>query len=211
MEKMENRHFINTKFEVRELGDGDNKKIHLQGYALTFDSISEDLGWREVISRGALDNCDMSNVILNINHNMDKPLARNKIVDGVGSLILNVDDKGLFFDAIPTDTSYCRDLIANMEAGVINKCSFCFYLDWTDEESQVWDWDDGNRGYDFRTIKKISEISDVSIVTNPAYESTNCNTYKRAKDKYDNDIRVSKELEERKLRKKKIEIELELL
>ena len=37
---------LTTKFEVRELGEGDDKQIHLQGYALTFDSMSEDLGFR---------------------------------------------------------------------------------------------------------------------------------------------------------------------
>ena len=47
-------------------------------------------------------------------------------------------------------------------------------LDWQDDESQTWDWDTNNRGYDLRTINKIKEIFDVSIVTNPAYESTSC-------------------------------------
>lgn len=208
-EKNEIRSFNN--FEIREVGEGDNKNIHIQGYALTFDSISEDLGFREVISKGALDNCDMSNVILNFNHNDNMILARNTKKEGIGSLILSVDDKGLFFDAIPTDTSYARDLITNMENGIVGKCSFAFCIDWSDEEAQTWDWDDGSRGYDFRTINKIAEISDCSIVVNPAYESTSTSIYKRAKEKKQDEKRKIKELDDLKKELKLIEIENELL
>lgn len=196
---------INTTFEVREVGEGDDKKVHLQGYALTFDSMSEDLGYfREIIRKGALDSCKMDNVVLNINHDMNKPLARNKTNGTVGSLQLSIDDKGLFFDAIPTDTSYSRDLLVNMESGIIDKCSFAFCLDYKDKDAQSWDWDNGNRGYDLRTINKISEIFDVSIVTNPAYESTSCLSYKRAKEDIENEMLIEK-------RKSKLKLELELM
>ena len=196
---------INTTFEVRSIGEGEEKQIHLQGYALTFDSLSEDLGYfREIIRKGALDNCKMDNVVLNVNNDMDKPLARNNKGNGIGTLTLTVDEKGLFFDAIPTDTSYSRDLISNMEAGIIDKCSFAFSLDWQDDESQTWDWDTNNRGYDLRTINKIKEIFDVSIVTNPAYESTSCTSYKRAKE----DLEKEKNIE---IRKQKLKLDLDLI
>lgn len=196
---------INTTFEVRNIGEGEEKQTHLQGYALTFDSLSEDLGYfREIIRKGALDNCKMDNVVLNVNHDMDKPLARNKKGNGIGTLTLTVDEKGLFFDAIPTDTSYSRDLISNMEAGIIDKCSFAFMLDWQDDEAQTWDWDKNNRGYDLRTINKIKEIFDVSIVTNPAYESTSCISYKRAKE----DLEKERNNE---IRKRKLKLELDLI
>lgn len=196
---------INTTFEVRNIGEGEEKQTHLQGYALTFDSLSEDLGYfREIIRKGALDNCKMDNVVLNVNHDMDKPLARNKKGNGIGTLTLTVDEKGLFFDAIPTDTSYSRDLISNMEAGIIDKCSFAFMLDWQDDEAQTWDWDKNNRGYDLRTINKIKEIFDVSIVTNPAYESTSCISYKRAKE----DLEKERSNE---IRKRKLKLELDLI
>lgn len=195
--------------EVRELEEG--REVHLQGYALTFNSLSEDLGFREIIANGALDHCNMDNVVLNFNHDMDKPLARNKVDNGVGSLKLYVDETGLFFDAIPTDTSYSRDLISNMKSGVINKCSFAFSLDWDDDNAQTWDWDDGSRGYDLRTIKAIKEIRDVSIVTNPAYESTSCSTYARAKEDLAQEKEKQKELEELKQFLELQEIENELL
>lgn len=195
---------LTTKFEVRELGEGDNKELHLQGYALTFNSMSEDLGFREIICKGALDNCKMDNVVLNINHDMNSPLARNSKANGIGSLTLKIDEKGLFFDAIPTDTSYSRDLISNMEAGIIDKCSFAFRLDYEDSEAYTWDWDTKNRGYDLRTINKIKELFDVSIVTNPAYESTSCKSYKRAKEQ-------AEQMKEKELIKRKLKLELDLI
>lgn len=181
MEKQKEIRSFNT-FELRQIGEGEEKQIHIQGYALTFDTISEDLGFKETIRKEALDSCDMSDVVLNFNHDNDKILARNIKSEGIGSLKLTIDDKGLFFDAIPTNTTYARDLISNMESGIVGKCSFAFSLDWNDGTAQSWDWDDGTRGYDFRTINKISKISDCSIVVNPAYESTSSTVYKRAKE-----------------------------
>ncbi|GAB6150212.1 HK97 family phage prohead protease [Clostridium novyi] len=197
-----------NNFEVRQIGEGEEKQTHIQGYALTFDTISEDLGFKETIRKGALDHCDMDDVVLNFNHNSNMILARNCKNEGVGSLKLSIDDKGLFFDAIPTNTSYARDLITNMENKIIGKCSFAFNLDWTDKDAQTWDWDDGKRGYDFRTINKIAKISDCSIVVNPAYESTSSTVYKRSKENYLNE---KKKLEQRKLDKEKMLLELELL
>ena len=194
--------FLNADIEIREIGK--EKDVHIQGYALNFDTISEDLGFRETIKKGALANADLSNVVLNFNHDMSKPLARNTKNTGKGSLVLKVDEKGLFFDAIPTNTTYARDLIENMKEGILGKCSFAFALDCEDSNSQSWDWDNGNRGYDFRTINKIAKIFDVSIVTNPAYESTSSTVYSRAKD---NAIK-EKQLEENK---RKLSIELELI
>lgn len=199
-------------FEVREIGEGEEKKTHIQGYALTFDTMSEDLGYREIISKGALDGAKTDNVILVINHDKNKLMARNTKNTGVGSLTLSVDEKGLFFDGIPTDTSYSRDLITNMESGIIGKCSFAFRMNWADKEAYTWDWDlDGKRGFDLLTIKKISEIRDVSIVTSPAYESTSADIYKRSKDEHQKEIENQKEIERLKTELELIEIENELL
>lgn len=198
---------ISTKFEIREVGEGDSRQTHIQGYALKFGTLSEDLGgFRELINKGALDNCDMSDVVLDFNHDFNKVLARNNKKDGLGSLLLSVDETGLFFDAVPTDTSYSRDLLENMKNGIVNKCSFIFSIDWSDSEAQQWDWDDGTRGYDFRTINKFKSISDVSIVVFPAYESTETSVYSRARENKNNDIKKA-QLEERK-KKQAIEIEL---
>jgi HK97 family phage prohead protease len=198
------RYFSNI--ELREVGT--DKQIHLQGYALKFDEVSEDLGFREIIKSGALDKTDMSNVILNFNHDSSKILARNNKQNGIGSLLLTVDDKGLLFDAIPTDTTYAKDLVENMRQGIIGKCSFAFSMDYNDNEAQTWEWNKNNMGYDLRTINKISSIVDVSIVTSPAYEGTESNVYTRAKEVNTNEsLKIKEQLE---LRSKRLLIELEL-
>lgn len=197
-----------NNFEIRQIGEGKEKCTHIQGYALTFDTISEDLGFRETIRKGALDNCDLSDVVLNFNHNDNMILSRNNKNEGTGSLQLIVDDKGLFFDAIPTNTTYARDLITNMENGIVGKCSFAFRIDWSDPEAQTWDWDDGTRGYDFRTINKIAKISDCSIVVNPAYESTSSTVYQRTKNEHTQELEDRKGIQRLELELKLTEIEL---
>lgn len=193
-------------FEVRERGEGNNKEVHLQGYALKYETLSEDLGgFKEIIHKGALDNCDMSDVVLDYNHDFNRILARNNKTTGPGSLTLTADEIGLFFDAIPTDTSYSRDLIENMKSGIVNKCSFIFSIDWSDPDAQHWDWDDGKRGYDFRTINKFKSISDVAVVVFPAYENTETSVYSRAKK---HDSTESEKAKEQEKRKQAIEIEL---
>lgn len=195
---------IASNFEIRQIGEGEEKQTHIQGYAITFDSISEDLGFREVISKGALDGCNMTDVVLNFNHDNDKILARNNKNEGTGSLVLTVDDKGLFFDAVPTDTTYARDLIANMESGIIGKCSFSFRLDYMDSDAQTWYWAENEEDFDMRTIHKIAELYDVSVVTRPAYESTSSTVYKRSKDKHEN-------VKQEEMLRRKLALELELI
>lgn len=195
---------LSNNFELREIGE--EKELHIQGYALTFDTISEDLGFRETVRQGALDDTDMSDVVLNFNHDSNQILSRNSKTSGKGSLTLTVDEKGLFFDGIPTDTTYAKDLIENMRQGIVGKCSFAFWLDWDDNSTQTWDWDDGKRGYDFRTINKIAKISDVSIVVNPAYESTSTSLYQRSIDEHNREMQKYKN----GLLKRKLLIELEL-
>jgi HK97 family phage prohead protease len=209
MEKKEIRQII-SNVEVREVGE--DKQVHLCGYALKFDTWSQDLGgFTETLTRDCLNGTDMSDVVYTFNHDMDKPIARNTIGNGLGSLKLTVDDTGLYFDAVPTDTSYARDLVANMRAGVVNKCSFAFGLNYNNKESDTWDF--SNKNCAKRTINKIDKLYDVSSVVNPAYLDTGCSVrnFEEHKEEYE-----AKELEERQkkeqneLELKLIEIELEL-
>lgn len=198
--------YTKSNFEIKEeVREGGEKQVCIQGYALIFDSLSEDMGFREIIKKGALEKTDFSDVILTFNHSNDNVLARNNKTDGIGSLKLTVDDKGLFFEGIPTGTTYSKDLIENIQAGIIDKCSFRFSMDYGDNEAQTWDWDSGTRGYDVRFINKIKKISDVSLVTNAAYNSTSANTYLREKADSIKELEAAKNNEIEKL---KLEIEL---
>lgn len=205
MEKMERR-VIRTDFEVRQLDDG--KTTVIEGYALKFGKLSEDLGGMdEILQRGCLDGADMSNVVALINHNADYPLARSTVPDGVGHLDLSVDDVGLKFSLTPTDTGYARDLMTNMAAGVINQCSFAFTLA---DGGADWAYESETDMY-HRTIKHIARLWDVSIVTTPAYPDTEAQAVQRSlqseRDKF-----LSRGMAENDaIKKRKIEIELTLL
>ena len=152
--------------------NNDDEQDHdvITGYALKFNKPSEVLGgfcrFVEQIAPTALDNADMSNVVATINHDQNQVLGRTGV-----NLTLEPDDIGLKFTVKPTDTSFARDLMANVRAGVINQCSFAFTVAPGEDAEE---WDESTRdgvGYE-RTIRKIDHLYDVSVVTTPAYPDT---------------------------------------
>lgn len=140
----------------------------IEGYALTFNSESKDLGgFVEVIDPKALDGVNLDQVIMLDQHDYSKPLASVK----AGTLKLDVDDKGLHFLATIDDSiSYAKDLLANVKNGNVDSMSFRFDVaDGSDEFSQ-----DGEKVT--RTIKKIKDLYEVSTVTIPAYDNSKVDT-----------------------------------
>jgi HK97 family phage prohead protease len=79
------------------------------------------------------------------------------------SLELNVDEKGLFMDAVLQDNiSEHRDIYNAIDSGLIDKQSFAFTVD---EDNYDYDTDT-------RTITKIGKVYDVSVVDQPFYNET---------------------------------------
>lgn len=140
----------------------------MNGYAIVFDEPT-DLGYIEVIERGALDNCDMDDVCMKYNHE-DTTLimarTRNK------SLQLTVDDHGLKIYAELIDTQSNRDIYKSIQAGLLDKMSFAFVV-------SDANWDTVN-GQDIRRITGIGKLFDVSVVDVPAYDQTEI--YARSKE-----------------------------
>jgi HK97 family phage prohead protease len=174
-----------SKIELRSIGEGDNKQEVIEGYALKFNTWSEELGsyvqFKETIKPNALDGCNMSDVRCLFNHDSNKPLGRNTISEGIGSLTLSVDNIGLKFRCIPTQTSYANDLKENIRSGVVNQCSFAFTLG-DNKEADSIEYNDKDSIYE-RTINQFECISDVSVVTYPAYSDTEAVVGQRCKDK----------------------------
>ena len=136
----------------------------VEGYALLFNQPSKDLGgFVEVIDPSALDNVDLSNVVMLDQHDYTKPLASVK----AGTLQLNVDDKGLNFKAtIDPSVSYASDTLNNVKNGNINSMSFRFDVD---DGSDSWSRD--SNGQITRTVKQIKDLFEVSTVTVPSSTS----------------------------------------
>lgn len=150
---------MTTRMEVQQTENEETPSV--VGYALKFNRDSEDLGFIERIDSHALDQTDMSDVYALINHDDNYVLARTG-----NNLNLTVDDIGLKFEFKPTNTSYSRDLVDNLKAGLVNKCSFAFTVANAGDE-----WEERNGKY-YRTINNIERLYDVSVVTYPAYSDT---------------------------------------
>ena len=176
-------------------------EIYAEGYALVFNSWSEDLGgFVETIEPSALEGSDLSDVRALFNHNADKVLARSS----AGTLDLETDEKGLKFRFKIPNTSYGKDIAENLKNGNIDQCSFGFVLD---DNGDSFYFDEKRSIYQ-RTLKKIKSVMDISLVTYPAYSSTSAAPALRSIDKIENEL-----LEQRQIQheKEKLKLELELL
>lgn len=149
----------------------------IEGYALLFNSPSKDLGgFIEVIDPAALDNVDLSNVIMLDQHDYSKPLASVK----AGTLKLDVDDKGLHFVASLDDSvSYANDAYQNVKSGNVDSMSFRFDVDDGGDE-----FTQDDQGKVTRTIKQVKDLFEVSTVTLAAYDQANVQVNKRSYEEF---------------------------
>lgn len=147
------------------------EKRTIEGYALVFNSPSEDLGgFTEIIERSAIDEDTIkrSDIFVKLNHNDDKILARSK--KGKGNLELILDSKGLFYRFEAPHTPSGEECLEQVRNGVIDSSSFCFTLP-KDGKGDKWERKGGKV---YRYIVKIDKLYDVSPVYTPAYEATTC-------------------------------------
>ena len=143
----------------------------VSGYAVVFGTWSNDLGFYEMILKGAIteDTIKRSDVICKLNHDDQKVLARSKY--GEGSLILEVDDKGLKYTFEAPRTQYGDELLEYLRRGDITGSSFAFTIE-EDEFSYQWPFDKDADPVLCREVIKVDKIFDVGPVFTPAYEKT---------------------------------------
>lgn len=154
--------------------DTGQQDMVIEGYAILFNSMSDDLGgFKEIVSPDALDGVDVSDVKCLINHDFNYVIGRTQ----AETLELTVDEKGLYFKCHLPNTSYARDIYENIKAGNVNQCSF-FYTLPNDESARTWSNEDGEY---VQTIHQIDQLIEVSIVTIPAYKDTSVEVGQRAK------------------------------
>jgi HK97 family phage prohead protease len=157
MKKIERRTYTVKDVQARSAEDG---TMRLAGYAAVFNESSVPLPFKESIAPGAFRKTltETPDVRLLINHE-GLPLARSKN----GTLKLNEDDRGLYFEAELADTTEARDIYKLVERGDVDQMSFGFRV-----IRQKWSED--------RSRRVLTEVSladgDVSVVTYPAYPTT---------------------------------------
>ena len=171
----------------------------VEGYAVVFNSQSEDLGFYETINPAAITEevLKRSDVFCLFNHDQDKVLARSKY--GTGSLQLQLDEQGLKYTFTAPNTDLGDELLEYLRRGDIDSSSFAFTVS-TDEGSEVWTT--GTDGRQYREILKIDELHDVSPVWNPAYSSTSVS--QRTLDKL-NQLREMQDEKEKEVQEETVE------
>lgn len=185
----------------------DDEKQIIEGYALKFNTLSNDLGgFVEEISPEALKDADLSDVRCYFNHDSSKVLGRTTSQ----TLELKVDDEGLYFRCQLPDTSYAKDLYTSIRRGDISQCSFGFILD---EDGDTFEKRDD--GLFKRTLNKIKSIWDVSVVSVPAYSDTNVapalRSIENIKQHELDEIKAEQKQEEIRKQTELLQIELDLL
>lgn len=141
-----------------------NESRRIEGYAVVFEAPSTGLtSFHEVIKRGALDGViECSDVVATYDHNASRGiLARS--TNGVGSLKLEVDERGLKYSFDAPHTALGDELLEGIRRGDIRSSSFAFIV-----EKDEWEIRNGEK---YRTITKIKQLFDVSAVVNPAYDA----------------------------------------
>lgn len=178
------------KLDMQFRAVDDAEEMRIEGYAVVFNS-PETYSYTEVIDEHALDEADMSDVVLRYNHNdsfMVLARTRNK------SLNLNVDEKGLMIDArLQDDITDHKNIYNAIKSGLIDKQSFAFTVD-----EDEYDYDT-----DTRTIKKIGKLFDVSVVDQPFYNSTDVSIARDENDEFLTKRQELREEHEKQLEEKK--------
>lgn len=188
------------KKEIRSFGGDSAPKVaegsrHIEGYAIVFNQRSQLLfDWNsgqpvyEIISPDAINDellrsCDIKALL---EHNPGRMLARSR--NGAGSLSLEIDSHGLKYSFDAPNTSEGDYALEEIKRGDYFGSSFCY----TDSDVSYSKEGDAL----IRTVKKIDQLFDVSIVSDPAYMTTSVETRSIA-EILNPDLKNQEELEKR--------------
>jgi len=164
---------ISLRVNVNE--DGTESRT-IVGTAIVFNSQSELLNEKgimfyETILPEAItpELIAESDIVMLYNHKQDEGvLARSK--KGAGTLSVIITETGVDFWFEAPNSSLGDNILESVKRGDLDACSFAFYVA-TGGDS----WLKVGDVYS-RTIKNIALLTDFSIVVNPAYTATTCNT-----------------------------------
>ena len=168
---------------------------YVEGYAARYEPYvlfeDENGPIYERFERGCFADCDMSDIIYQLNH-QGTVMARQSN----GSLIVEPDEIGLFVAADLGRTEAARNHFEEISSGMITKMSWGFLI-------RAYYFDKTNRTIVHTAVKKIFDVSGVSI---PANQNTEINARSWADGVIDLAARSEAELENRrrKLRLKTI-------
>ena len=149
----------------------EGKEYIVRGYATTFDDPytlyeDKDLILREIIDHNALNDADMSDVIMQFNHE-GRVFARTSN----DTLSVGIDAHGMPIEANLGGTYLGRGLYQDIDGGYITKMSWGFSVNREMDEWKSETAPDG-RTLETRIIKSVRKVYDVSAVSLPANDAT---------------------------------------
>lgn len=179
--KMNKKDIIIQRSYNRSVLKADDKGRTLTGYAIVFGERSVMMpdpyydAVYEVIEPDAIsdDVLKTSDVIANINHNDDFILGRS--CKGEGSLHMTKDEHGLMISVDAPNTVYGDVAYEGIKRGDFAGMSFASGL-FPKEDVSYETLTENGKEIHIRHINRIRELYDVSVVTIPAYPSTEIET-----------------------------------
>lgn len=179
--KMNKKDIIIQRSYNRSVLKADDKGRTLTGYAIVFGERSVMMpdpyydAVYEVIEPDAIsdDVLKTSDVIANINHNDDFILGRS--CQGSGSLHMTKDEHGLLISVDAPNTVYGDVAYEGIKRGDFAGMSFASGLFPKEDVTYETLTEDGKEIH-IRHINRIRALYDVSVVTIPAYPSTEIET-----------------------------------
>ena len=154
--------------EMRAVGEPDEKVV--EGYATVFDEpylLWSEPGFKfyEIVDRHALDEADMSDVVMRYDHE-GRVFARNSN----STLLLGTDDHGFKIRALLGGTDLGRQIYDEISGGYTTRMSWAFRVK-TDDQ-QVERNEETGETIVTRTILAVKKVYDVAPVAIPACDAT---------------------------------------
>lgn len=171
LEKLdEGRQYRNIDMSRIERRKEDNGDMIVEGYATLFEQpyllwAYSDMEVWEVIDRNAFAETDMSDVIMQYNHE-GRVFARGSN----STLAVGPDDIGLHTRARLSGTTLGREIFEEIDGGYSTKMSFGFSVK-KDKREETEDHETGMIKV-VRRVLSISKLYDVSVVSLPANDAT---------------------------------------
>jgi len=203
------REYRDMTMEIRtaENEEAPEERKVVKGYASTFNepyTLFEDDSWRfnEVVDARAFDNTDMSDVIMQYDHE-GRVFARMSN----NTLTVVPDEKGLLIEADLGGTELGRQLFEEIRGGYTNKMSFGFTVD---GEDYLDTKDADGKALTVRTITSVRKLYDVSAVSLPANDATSISVRTLTDGEIERIQAERLEAEKLELRRKKLMLEIDL-
>ena len=203
------REYRDMTIEIRaaETEDAPDERKMVTGYASTFNepyTLYENDDWRfnEVVDARAFDNTDMSDVIMQYDHE-GRVFARMSN----NTLTVIPDERGLLIEADLGGTELGRQLYEEIRGGYTNKMSFGFTVD---GEDYLDTKDADGKALTVRTITSVRKLYDVSAVSLPANDATSISVRTLTDGEIERIQAERLEAERLELRRKKLMLEIDL-